>query len=460
MFWVNFLHIYQPPNQKPYWIKRVAKESYRKLIAGFLKNPKAKLVLNINAVLTELLEKNGCQDVINGLIKLAKRGQIEFTDTTKYHTFLPLLPESEIVRQIQLNRETNQKYFGKVYKPIGFFPTEMGYSRKVGEIAAKLGYQWIILEELAYSGKLGEIDRQTIYQLKGVKNFNVFFRDREISFRLLSAQVGVSVFSSKMLIEFLGKKIKKYEYLITAMDGETFGHHRPGLEQMLFDLYKVKEIKSLTLSDLPKYFKKRKKVEPLPSSWALMKKDIEQKTPFSRWKNKKNKIHQMQWELTNLAISLVNKLNTRVKNYQRIRKALDKALRSDQYWWASAQPWWSIEMIENGARELKEVIEMVPGVSKKNKQRVQELYQKIIFLGFKWQRTGKVEELSQEADEDITQRITQEMPYIPLREFNKILNNLEKQMQESAKNLEYERAAQIRNRIKELKDKKEQITKR
>jgi len=460
MYWVNFLHIYQPPNQKPYWIKRIAQESYRKLIAGFLKNPKAKLVLNINAVLTELLEKNGCQDVINGLIKLAERGQIEFTDTAKYHTFLPLLPESEIIRQVQLNHKTNKKYFGKVYKPTGFFPTEMGYSRKVGKIAAKLGYKWIILEELAFSGKLGEINPQTIYQLKGVKDFNVFFRNRGISFRLLSAQVGVSVFSSKMLVDLLGEKIKKSEYLITAMDGETFGHHRPGLEQMLFDLYKVKEIESVTLSELPKYFKQREKVDPLPSTWALMKKDIKEKTPFSRWKSEKNKIHQMQWELTNTAIKLVNKLNPKAKIYQKVRKALDRALRSDQYWWASAQPWWSIEMIENGARELKEVIETAPNASKKNKQRAKELYQKIIFLGFEWQRTGKVEELSREADEDVTQRITREMPYIPLKEFDKIISNLEKQMYEASKNLEYERAAQIRDRIKELKDKKDQITKK
>mgnify|MGYP000276992762 CR=1 FL=1 len=31
MRWANFLHIYQPPTQKPYWIHKITAESYRKL---------------------------------------------------------------------------------------------------------------------------------------------------------------------------------------------------------------------------------------------------------------------------------------------------------------------------------------------------------------------------------------------------------------------------------------------
>ena len=41
-----------------------------------------------------------------------------------------------------------------------------------------------------------------------------------------------------------------------------------------------------------------------------------------------------------------------------------------------------------------------------------------------------------------------------------MISNLEKQMLEAAKSQEYERAAQIRDRINELKEKKDQITKK
>jgi len=459
MIWANFLHIYQPPTQKEYWVKKIANESYRKVLKGFKKNPKAKVTLNINAVLTELFDKYNCRDVIADIKKLAERGQIELTASAKYHPFLPLMPKEEIIRQIKLNTETNKKYFGKIYQPKGFFPPEMAYNRKVGETVAELGFEWIILDELAFSGKIKDIDWEKIYNLKGFKDFFVFFRERESSFRILSAEIGMSVFSSNMLIQLLGERINKNEYLITAMDGETFGHHRPGLEDLLFDLYQTKELKPTTISDLLTQFKKRGTVDPRSSSWALMKKDIEQNTPFSRWQDKNNEIHSMQWQLTKLALKNIKQINPSDKKFAEIRHNLDKALHSDQYWWASAMPWWSIEMMEAGAKDLKDVILETPA-AKKDKELAVQLYQNIIFTAFDWQRSGKVDALAKTADEDVTQRITTEMPYIPEAEFNKIVSNLEKQMLEAAKAREYERAAQIRNRVNELKEKKDQITKK
>ena len=439
--------------------EKIANESYRKLLKGFKENPQAKVTLNINAVLTELFDKFNCRDIIEDIKNLASRGQIELTGSAKYHPFLPLMPKEEIVRQIELNTITNQKYFGRAYQPKGFFPPEMAYNRQVGETVAKLGYQWIILDELAYSGNIKDVDWSKIYTLKGTDNFFVFFREREASFRILSAEIGMSVFSSDMLIQLLGDRVDRNEYLITAMDGETFGHHRPGLEDLLFDLYKTEKLQPITISELPKLFKEQQEIDPRPSSWALMKKDIEQNTPFSRWQDKNNEIHTKQWQLTNLALAAIKKVNPSHNNYNKIRDDLDRALHSDQYWWASAMPWWSIEMIEAGAKDLKDVVLETP-VPQKDKDRAVKLYHDIIFTAFDWQRSGKVDILAKSADEDVTQRITTDMPYIPEGKFNKIVGNLEKQMLEAAKAQEYERAAQIRDRVNELKEKKDQLTKK
>lgn len=456
MHWVNFLHLYQPHNQKPYWVKKIANESYRKLIKGLLANRQAKAVININACLVELFQKNGCQDIINGLRTLAKRDQIEFTDSAKFHAFLPLLPEKEIIRQIKLNHETNKKYFGSVYQPQGFFPPEMGYNQKVAKICQRLGYKWLIIDELALGGKIGNLNYQTIYQIKSADNLSVFFRQREISFRILSAQV----YASRMIVNLFKSKIKPDEFVITAMDGETFGHHRPGLDELLFEVYQSKEIKTHKMSELFELFPKRQTVEPIASSWALMKRDLEQKTPYSRWHDKNNDIHRWQWQLTNLSIKETYKLSPKNPSYQKIRTALDKSLHSDQYWWASAMPWWSLELIEKGAKEFVDVILGNPVSTKKNKILAEELYKKIIFTGFAWQKSGKIEILSKLSDEDVTQRITKEMPYIPLNEFNHIIANLKTQMLAAANNLEYERAAQIRDRVRELTEKKDQLTKK
>lgn len=458
MYWANFLHFYQPPTQKEFWVKKISNECYRPLVRGLLANPRAKLTLNINAVLTEFFDRCGGRDIIDGLRQLAERGQLEFTASAKYHPFLPLIPASEIRRQIELNTETNRRYFGDIYRPTGFFPPEMGYSRAVADVVRDLGFRWIVVDELAHSGRLHEIGWDTVYTLRGADDFFVFFRERDTSFRILSAEVGVSIFSAGMLMKLLGSRLQSNEYLLTAMDGETFGHHRPGLDALLFELYSVPELQPVTLSELPVLISKRKTVDPLSSSWALMRKDLEQKTPFSRWNDETNPIHRMQWQLTNMAIDTIAKLSAADPEFPRLRAALDRAMHSDQYWWASASPWWSIEMIEGGAKELNDVVQRNPASTDERRAAAQKLYHDIVFTAFEWQRTDRIAERIKAADEDITQRITRELPHIPRPEFETMIRNLETQMLAAAKNKEYERAAQLRDRVQELLSKKDEIT--
>ena len=458
MYWANFLHFYQPPTQKEFWVKKIANESYRVIVRGLLANPTDRLTLNINAGLTELFDRYGCHDVIDGLRQLAERGQIEFTGSAKYHPFLPLIPDEEIRRQILLNTETNKKYFGDAYNPKGFFPPEMGYSRHVAEVVKSMGFSWIIVDELAYNGQMNQLKSDTLYTLKGMEDFHVFFRERDASFRILSAEVGISVFSAGMMLKLLGDRVNGDGYLLTAMDGETFGHHRPGLDTLLFEMYTVPELRSVTLSELPGLITKKEECDPLSSSWALMRKDLEQKTPFSRWNDETNPIHKMQWRLTALAIESAHRLPSTDPAYPSVRQMLDRAIHSDQYWWASASPWWSIEMMEAGAKDLSDVVLTNPVATEEERKEAVELYHNIVFTAFEWQRTDKIAARIKASDEDVTQRITTEIPHIPVEEFDGIVRNLEKQMETAAKHQEYERASQLRDRVRELMSKKKEIT--
>jgi alpha-amylase/alpha-mannosidase (GH57 family) len=105
MYWANFLHIYQPPTQTEEIIRKVARESYQTIIRILEEAPNAKITLNINAVLTEQLNRRGLGEIIEGLKTLAMRGQIEFTGSAMYHPILPLIPEEEVIRQVRLNTE-------------------------------------------------------------------------------------------------------------------------------------------------------------------------------------------------------------------------------------------------------------------------------------------------------------------------------------------------------------------
>jgi len=446
MYWANFLHFYQPPTQKEFWVRKITQESYRPIILGLLKYPRAKITLNVSGTLIEQFDKYGETDIIEAIKKLLENNQIELTGSAKYHTLLPFLPKDEVIRQIQLNEETLKKYFGSLWQKKGFFPPEMGFSKEIAEIVKELGYQWIIADEYSFEQNKLPIDYSKIYQINGLDNFYIFFRERKTSWLILSGQLG----TGKLLVESLGKRLEENNYLLTAMDGETFGHHRPGLENLLWEIYSHEKIRPVLISDLPTLFPNKETVNPKPSTWALMAKDLEKNKPFSRWDDKDNKIHQMQWELTNLALSSIKLADQKMADYSIARSMLDQALHSDQYWWASARPWWSIEMIERGAKELLESILKMPNIPQANKEKAAELYKNIIFTAFDWQREGIVDELANKEDEEIRQRTDAQMPRLPKDEIDKMVAKLNEELKSVVNNQEFERAAQIRDRIKEL----------
>jgi predicted glycosyl hydrolase (DUF1957 family) len=448
MYWANFLHFYQPPTQKKYWIDRVTEESYQRLLRELRAAPKARVTMNINAVLIEFWDKFGYQDVIRGYRDLLERGQIELTASAKYHPLLPRIPREEMIRQVEISNETYKKHFGDLYRPKGFFPPEMAYDREVAEMVASLGFEWIIVEELSFAREFNKVDYRQIYQVKGTsvkgreEPLKIFFRERDFSYKVLSGQLG----TASLFLKALGKRFERDEYLLTAMDGETFGHHRPGMEKLLFELYKTPGLKTALLSELPAIFPKREETETRPATWALMQKDLEKNIPFARWDDPDNQIHQMQWELTDLAIKAVRRFSQSGKG----RDLLDKALHSDQYWWACARPWWSLEMIERGAYELKEAVRASKGGKREDVDKAEELYYKIITTGFQWQRSGKVEELAKKEDETMRMLADKNVPDLPKREIRKMAETIRAELRQVVKKEEYERAIQLRDRIKEL----------
>jgi len=447
MKWANFLHFYQPPTQKKFWVNKITAEAYRPILQGLKKQPGNKVTLNVSGGLLELLEAYGESDIIELLKELLQSGQIELTGSAKYHPLLPFLPKDEAVRQIRLNEETLDKYFGDAWQRRGFFPPEMGFDRNVAQIVQELGYQWIIVDELSFPAGCRPIDYSQLYKIPGIDDFYVHFRERKMSWLILSGQVG----TGELLIGSLGERLKKDEYLLTAMDGETFGHHRPGLEQLLFELYGSRGLENILISDLPKYFFRTRAIEPESSTWALMEKDLEQKKPFSRWQDPDNAIQNQQWKLTALAIETVHRADKHASGYESARNLLDRALHSDQFWWASARPWWSIEMIERGAKELLDAVLATPGVSDDNKNQATELYHLIVFTAFAWQREGVVDNLSRQEDEDIRQRTDEGLPTLPRAEIEKMIKKLDEEMAAVVKKQEFERAAQLRDRIAELR---------
>jgi len=451
MYWANFLHFYQPATQQPDILEAVVAQSYRPILEGIKKRPKIKLTINITGSLLELFDKYGYKDLIDILRLVGKNGQIEFTSSAKYHAFLPFLKDEEIIRQIKINDETNKFYLGDIYRPQGFFPPEMAYSQKLAPIIAGLGFKWIILDEIAYNGKPDQADFGKIYKIEGT-SLLVFFRERRLSNLIMSAVVR----SRESLLQAIKDKIQKNIYTLTAMDGETFGHHRPGLEKMLFDVLDSPEAELITISQIPKFFNEVVTVKPVDCTWASSQEDIENKTQFLSWLDPENRIHSWQWKLVDLVYEEFSKMDKNHPRWKLVREKMDLALASDQFFWASAKPWWSVEMIEDGAYRLLETIRMIPNVSQEKLRQASKYYEQIISTAFHWQRTGKIRQMAKEQksilripfkDRTIGRGGAEKGVYYA---FLDMMKRLEK---EAAKRGEYEQAILWRDAIFKLKNK-------
>lgn len=426
MKWAHFLHIYQPADQHPGILEKIVNESYRPLLKGFLRTPETKVTLNINGTLVEKLFEHGYRDVLEDIKVLVDMGRLELTGSAKYHAFLPLLPEKEVERQIRLNEETMKKYLGDAFVKKGFFSPEMGYSPKVAAVVEKLGYEWMFIDEVSVcepGETLEDKHVNKIYKIKGT-NLKAYFREKQPS----NVIMGALTRSAESLEKVMKDRLKTDTYVVTAMDGETFGHHRPGFVDSLMDIFGSKAFDNVFVSNLPEYFSETEEVIPKNSSWASSSVDVQEGNPYNLWMYKGNKIHEYQWELVDLAIRVVNDSNysdekyphmleeemdwddmsedqkrgeERKRGWVHARGLLDQSLNSDPMWWASARPWWSVEMIEKGMNALYKVVSAVPDATDEQIDRAEELYKNILFTAHEWQRGGIVDQM---AEEDLAER--------------------------------------------------------
>jgi len=389
IYWAQLLHFYQPPTQFPPVLKKICEESYRPLLDVFREYPNARATVNINGVLTEMLRDCGHTDIIDGLRELAEKGQIELTGTGKYHPILPLIPQEEARRQIELNQKTNAFFFGNGFKPTGFFPPEMAYGRGIILPVAERGHRWIIMSGVACPAGW-PVDN--IYQVEhDGKRLAVFFRDD-----ILSNKISFQELSPEGFLEHLRaqKGDRENIYVVTAMDAETYGHHIKNWEQLfLAEVYEelevrsesyahiqqkkalasqhsailqdtgtAQEVQAVTISQLLDFFALGEVIDPRESSWSTSGQDIEAGNPYPLWRDKDSELHRLQWEHLGICLEMCAKATQVVDNDESrhfagiARGLLDRALQSDQFWWASHRPMWDINLIHLGLMDQWRVL--------------------------------------------------------------------------------------------------------
>lgn len=372
MIWLNFLHLYQPANAEFYNIRKALDKSYWRLLRLVEEHSDLRMTFNISACLLERLEEAKEKAFIERLKFLVKKGRIELTGSAYYHGFLPLLPEKEVVRQIRENEKKLKEIFGKNFKPTGFFLPEMAYSVNVAKIVKRLGYQWIILDEISYDQGKNKVDINNLY-VDDASGLKVIFRNRLIS----------NAYPPDKIISQVKEKLT----LFTATDAELYGlrHEDPSGE--MEKVVKQKDLKTLTISSYFKKLERKKalKIKVLPSSWESTEAEIKAGKPYILWENKKNKIQVGLWKLAKLALDLETKYR-KDKNYYWYRWHLARGLASCTFWWASSRDFsktygphaWSPDDVERGLEDLVRSVRSLNDLkTKKKKLEAEKYYLKI-----------------------------------------------------------------------------------
>ncbi len=377
MLWINFLHLYQPANADAHVIKEATEESYLRIVRALEDHPGIKFTLNITGCLVLRWDHMGYGDLIGRIKKLIKKKQIELVGSAAYHPILPLISEKEAIKQVKEQEKILKKYFGEK-KPNGFFLPEMAYSPKIGKLIKKLGYKWIILDEIAYNGKLKQVDFNKKYYDKET-GLKIIFRSRDLSKGYVPDKLWELIKRREETKSPIGDLVS-----LTATDAELYGLRHIDHTAEFESLLKYKNLKTQTMSEFIKNTRGKDAARPLACSWESHEKELKNKIPYALWYNKKNKIHQKLWQLANLVYKTVEK-NEKDKNCYWARWHLVRGLSSCTYWWASAKDFrlfgsisWSPDEIERGVNELIRSMRALEGEkTRKDKIKAEKLYIKI-----------------------------------------------------------------------------------
>ena len=331
------LHCYQPPWQEKEVLSKISAECYTPLFEWIYHHPEPTLTLNINYSLLDLLKTNGHAYLLESLSRLISLNRVELTGTAAFHPILPLVPKTEVERQILLNEAGIQKILGINFKKMGFFPPELAINQQLATIVKNFGYSWLVADDETFVCRHGFAPFNFI---PTINDLPIILRSRLWSQRLAFRQIPYTNHGNEF-INYLQYELDRWfggndGYLLIALDGETFGHHHKNyidfLIQLWKNIYNKPGWKLCPVSKIVEHFPKKELQIP-SGTWSTSCDDFNRGVIFSLWDHPNNIAQKLLWRIIHILLPYMN------NGDDATRDLMDRALNSCQFWWLSPEHW-------------------------------------------------------------------------------------------------------------------------
>lgn len=336
-----------PPESLTGGFHRLCQTNHRPLLQ-FLGGCSAPLALSFPWGLTERWLTDGYHDVLSLCSELMRGDVVEFVGSAAYHPILPLLPRPAVASQIVHDTHHHRELFGD-WACAGFVPPEMAFGPELIPLLKENGYSWCAVDDTTYCCLTDQPPKNHIAECGGLP---ILLRSSLWSKALVgTARSGacgqtLALEMMKGLSEWFQDEVG---YGFLALDAECLGLHRSGsLEsfyQFLDSIQDADDFQLVTPSQLLEQFPARVDEVP-PGTWRTTAEQFWEGEFFVPWQSRYNQVHTYLWELTELAVESVAKLQER----------LDRSLHSGFFWAGDEEQGTSLSSKAEGVRTLLDVI--------------------------------------------------------------------------------------------------------
>ena len=313
-------------------------------------SPHLRLEVALAGAVTLALLRWGEERSLQLLAERAAAGQVSFLNTACFGAFLPLIPEREASRQLDLCERVNRDALGQgVYRPEGLFPPQLGYSRSVAELSFRRGYGRVLADGLSWHGG-APLPRARHFTLRDKPELDVFFVDRALS-EAIAQGPPMAEIRHRVAPRVPGGAVVRLPSHALLDDGVAL--------RFLEALAASDAVLPASLEDLLALFPEREPVEPLASALGTDPVELASGVQFAKWSAPGNELHALLWRLAQIAAGEAARLEETgaeeaPPGLTSLRARLDESLDCSAWRFASGKP--DLARVGEGGRRLLETI--------------------------------------------------------------------------------------------------------